>query len=149
MIRYRFSNAEIREVTELMETGLEPPLDLHDPAGLRRWLHQADPGLLTSFGRIWLGKARLDQLHGDRNPGPVLDLLRRLRSVVRGRPPLTVGDLALTGRDLISLGMKPSPRFGEILDRLLEMVLDEPGLNTRERLVTLVQTGELGGEAPE
>lgn len=149
MLRYRFSNAEIREVTELMETGLEPPLGIHDAPGLRRWLHRADAAKLTSFGRVWLGKARLDHLHGGMDPGPAIDLLRRLRRVVRERPPLTVEELALNGRDLISMGMKPGPRFGEVLGRLMDRVLDDPGLNTRERLTSLVEVGELGRETPE
>ncbi len=146
MIRYRFSNARVREVTELIGMGLEPPLYLSDPPGLRRWLHRADPDRLRSFGRIWLGKARLDRVRWGEDPGPVLDLLRCFRGELLGRPPLRVEELALNGRDLIAWGLKPSPRFGGILDHLMDRVLEDPSLNTGDRLMELV---ELAGFGPE
>lgn len=46
-------------------------------------------------------------------------------------------DLAVNGRDLIELGMKPGKELGEVLDALFERVLDEPELNTRESLLEL------------
>lgn len=44
-------------------------------------------------------------------------------------------DLAVNGRDLIELGMKPGRELGEILDQLFEQVLEQPELNTREKLL--------------
>jgi len=149
MIRCRYSNAEVREVSELVGIGAEPPLDLSDPPGLRRWLHRADPDRLRSFGRIWLGKARLDQLRWGMDPAPVLDLLRRLRGELLGRPPFRLEELALNGRDLIALGLKPSPRFGEILAHLMDQVLEDPNLNTRGRLLALVELAGFGVEEIE
>jgi tRNA nucleotidyltransferase (CCA-adding enzyme) len=49
-------------------------------------------------------------------------------------PPLSVGDLELDGRGLISLGLKPGPGFGRILDSLLDWVLDDPERNRRDLL---------------
>lgn len=43
-------------------------------------------------------------------------------------------DLALSGRDLIELGIKPGPRLGELLNAALEHVLDVPEDNTKESL---------------
>ena len=40
---------------------------------------------------------------------------------------------------LLVLGVAPGPRVGEVLDRLLDRVLDDPSLNTRERLSALVR----------
>ena len=103
-------------------------------------------GRLRSFARIWLGKARLDQLRWGSDPAPVLDLLHRFREELLTRPPLRVEELALNGRDLISLGLKPSPRFGEILGFLMEQVLEDPELNTRERLLELLDAAPSGFE---
>ena len=55
-----------------------------------------------------------------------------------GAPPLKLEDLAVNGRDLIAQGLKPGPRFGGILSRLMDRVLEDPGLNTRESLLSLV-----------
>ncbi len=139
LIRGRYSNQEIKEVTELIGEGLEPPLDLSAPSLLRRWLFHSDPDHLASFGRIWLAKARLDQRLKGQDPAPVLGLLKALRREVRSGIPLRVGDLAIDGRDLIALGFKPGPRFGEILEGLMDQVLEDPSLNTKRQLVELVE----------
>ncbi len=49
--------------------------------------------------------------------------------------------LAITGHDLIELGCEPGPALGEKLDDLLELVLEHPEYNTRERLLKEVQKG--------
>ena len=54
-------------------------------------------------------------------------------------PAFTVKDLAIGGRDLIALGIKPSPAMGELLERLLSEVQDEKLENTREALLARVQ----------
>jgi tRNA nucleotidyltransferase (CCA-adding enzyme) len=139
MLRLRFSNKEVREVTGLLEAGSEPPLAPATAPGLRRWLHGAGPERLPALARLWVAGARLDQLRGLGDSAPVVEVLRRLRREVRCRPPLRVEDLALNGRDLVAMGLKPGPRFGRILAALMEQVLEDPTLNHRERLVKAVE----------
>lgn len=43
--------------------------------------------------------------------------------------------MAVTGSDLIHLGMNPGRELGEVLQKLLELVLEEPENNTREFLL--------------
>ena len=59
------------------------------------------------------------------------ELIGRIRS--RG-DCVSLKTLALSGRDLIGLGMKPGPAMGEALNSLLELVLEHPERNTREQL---------------
>lgn len=149
MIRLRFSNADTRIVTELIGAGMEAPLELQAGAELRRWLHRAGPGNLPALARIWVAKARLDDRRWGRESGPVVSLILRFRAEVRSGAPIRSEDLALTGRDLIALGLKPGPRFGEILEELMERVLREPALNRPELLREMAidrSTGEGGGE---
>jgi len=62
--------------------------------------------------------------------------------VLAGSRALRVGDLAVDGCDVMkALGIGPGPAVGEALEALLEEVLEEPGGNTRERL--LARLGEL------
>ena len=51
---------------------------------------------------------------------------------------ISLKTLAVTGRDLMEVGVKPGREMGRILETLLDKVLDEPGLNTREKLLMLV-----------
>ena len=152
LFRLRFSNAEVATVTGLLEMGLEPPLALEEGSETRRWLHRAGRERLPDLARIWLAKTRLDALRGGPPTGDVLASIRRLREELRRGHPLQQRELALSGRDLISMGLKPGPRFGEILSELMDRVLAEPRLNENETLRGLVQemvgrAGEEGGEA--
>ena len=47
--------------------------------------------------------------------------------------------LAVTGSDLIEAGMRPGRELGDVLQQLLELVLDDPTLNTREYLLDQVK----------
>jgi len=49
--------------------------------------------------------------------------------------PHRVSDLAVDGADLISLGFEEGPALGRALEELLEAVVDDPGLNTRDELL--------------
>ena len=44
-------------------------------------------------------------------------------------------DLAVSGNDLLSLGLKPGSAVGETLSRLLDLVLDEAIPNEKEALL--------------
>lgn len=50
---------------------------------------------------------------------------------------LSVKELAVNGRDLIEAGVEAGKPVGEKLSRLLYLVLDNPQLNTREKLLSL------------
>jgi tRNA nucleotidyltransferase (CCA-adding enzyme) len=49
--------------------------------------------------------------------------------------PHRLQDLAIDGGDLIELGYTEGPELGRTLDALLDAVVDEPALNTREQLL--------------
>lgn len=46
--------------------------------------------------------------------------------------------LAVTGKDLIDAGMSPGKELGEMLQKLLELVIDDPELNTKEALLKYI-----------
>ena len=45
------------------------------------------------------------------------------------------GKLAVTGQDLMSLGIKPGPQMGKLLRELEELVIEDPTVNTKENLL--------------
>lgn len=49
-------------------------------------------------------------------------------------------DLSISGKDLIANGHKPGKELGEILQKLLEMVIENPELNKKETLLALSET---------
>lgn len=140
LARLRFSNARTDRVVSLVEAGSEPPGPDAGGAQLRRWLSWHGPELLPDRTRIWLASARVDRARGTMEPAHrVVGAWRSLRSELQASPPLGEADLALDGRDLIRMGLKPGPRFGRILAHLLDRVLEDPGRNDPETLETMVE----------
>jgi tRNA nucleotidyltransferase (CCA-adding enzyme) len=59
----------------------------------------------------------------------------RRGNAIAFRDPLSVGDLAVDGSDLMELGVPAGPAVGTTLRGLLEMVLERPELNSRDALL--------------
>lgn len=57
------------------------------------------------------------------------------RKIMDEQQCVTLADLAVTGRDLISAGVPRGPQIGEILGEMLSWVLDDPSLNDKELLM--------------
>jgi tRNA nucleotidyltransferase (CCA-adding enzyme) len=122
--RLKASNAQV-ERAEAIERGPPSPAQLDQPS-IRRWLSKVGDSA-DDLAQLW-------QLRrGEPAPwAPAVEEIRR-----RG-DPLTRADLAITGSDLQTLGTS-GPRIGQILAALLDRVLDEPALNTRETLLALAR----------
>lgn len=56
---------------------------------------------------------------------------------------VTVKELAIGGRDLMQLGIRPGPQIGDILSGLLDKVMDDPSCNERETLIRMVKEQSL------
>lgn len=66
------------------------------------------------------------------------DIERIYREIIEAGQCVALKDLAITGKDLIKAGMKPGKEIGEKLEKLLEMVIETPELNTREELLKYI-----------
>ena len=47
--------------------------------------------------------------------------------------------LAVSGKDLIKAGHPAGPELGDLLERLLDCVLKDPSLNTKEKLLVTAE----------
>ena len=65
--------------------------------------------------------------------------VKRFEYIMANAQPLSIKDLAVTGSDLIAAGVKPGPKMGEILKAMLDKVLDEPELNTKDGLLNYLK----------
>ena len=63
--------------------------------------------------------------------------------IIEQKQCLKLSELAISGKDLIAIGVKPGPDMGRILKVLLDRVLEEPELNTREQLLAIVKESYL------
>jgi len=90
--------------------------------------------LLAEAGRA-LALHAIDAWRAD---GASPQLTATAGDILASGAPLAVGELAITGKDLMSaLAMRPGPLVGKLLAALFDRVLDDPALNTRESLVRI------------
>jgi tRNA nucleotidyltransferase (CCA-adding enzyme) len=122
--RLKASNAEIDRAAALV-TGPPAP-DSGDEPAVRRWLARVGnaTGDLVALATIRAGR--------------VPDWAAAVRRIQERADPLSRSDLAITGNDLLTLGVT-GPRVGEILTHLLDRVLEDPTLNQPDRLVALAR----------
>ena len=55
---------------------------------------------------------------------------------------ISIKNLAVNGSDLIALGMKPGKEIGVTLQKLFDLVLEDPSLNTKEFLLSQISLSE-------
>ena len=61
------------------------------------------------------------------------------QQVIEAGSATSIKDLAITGRDLMDLGIPQGKEIGAVLNALLDMVLEEPSCNNREWLLNWVR----------
>jgi len=146
LVRLRFSNAQVDETA--YRAGAAPlPAPDAEASAFRRWLSRSGPGRLSALARLDLARACAERRLGAADSvDAVVASWRRAKLVRASGAPLAVGELALDGRGLIALGLKPGPHFGRILEALLEWVLDDPSRNEPDTLSS--RALELASEEP-
>ncbi|MBQ8559523.1 MAG: CCA tRNA nucleotidyltransferase [Tyzzerella sp.] len=70
----------------------------------------------------------------------IRDIEECYREILEKKECVSLKDLAISGSDLIADGMKPGKEIGYVLNTLLEMVIENPELNTKETLLRLRKT---------
>jgi hypothetical protein len=107
-------------------------------ATVRRFINRVGLELVPDLFALRAGDVR-GRGRGE-EPGVEIDeLRRRIDAEVEKQAALKVTDLAVGGADVMRLlAIPPSRQVGDVLKRLLERVIDEPALNTREALEALI-----------
>ena len=59
------------------------------------------------------------------------------RDIIEKKQCISMKMLQINGRDLIELGVPRGGKIGEELNRLLYLVLDDPELNERDKLINI------------
>lgn len=109
--------------------------------------HNTDASIRRFMRKVGLNNIDdiLDLREGDRLGSGARKTSWRLeemkqRMIDQLHQPMDARDLALNGHDLMTeLQLKPGPILGEIITFLLECVLENPELNTKEELLKLAQ----------
>lgn len=134
--RLKFSKKQRRRLFTLVRHHMFYYQPQNSDAAIRRFMRKVG---LENIDDI------LDLREGDRLGSGARKTSWRLeemkqRMIEQLNQPMEVTDLAINGHDLMSeFNLKSGAWIGEILNKLLEKVLDNPELNTKEKLIELAR----------
>ena len=123
----------VRTLISWQDYGLGP-----DKYSIRIAMSRMEPDLFDDLLSLKMCLAEPDLKTGEPRPetGEELELIARLAEEIRCRGDcISLKTLAVGGNDIIKAGVKPGKEVGLALARVLEMVLEEPGRNTKEYLL--------------
>lgn len=136
--RLKFDNDTIRRVTALVLIhDNQPPAN---PASIRKALVKDG---LDQYPALFLVKradigAQSDHLRESKLK--YVDAYEAVyNQIMENGDCLSLKELAVTGADLISAGMKPGKELGDVLERMLQDVLENPEWNKKEILLNRFQ----------
>jgi poly(A) polymerase/tRNA nucleotidyltransferase (CCA-adding enzyme) len=136
LLRLRAPRAEVARVANLVRHHMFSYTPDWTDAAVRRFVRRVGRDLLDDLFAL---RAADDVASGVVDPpSGWRELQRRVASVASD--PMEARHLAVSGDDLVAeLGIGPGPLVGRLLDGLLEAVVDDPSLNSRDRLLDLAR----------
>ncbi len=107
-------------------------------AAVRRFVNRVGIEHVRSLARLRL--ADLSGMRGEEaDPRLVVPLIDRVEDFKAKSQAFSLKELAIGGNDLAGIGWPKGPSMGRALGEILEAVLDDPELNTRERLMAIAE----------
>ena len=138
MKRLKFDNDTIRKVTKLVayhDYRMEPT-----GANVRRAMHEIGVELFPDYLAVRLADTKAQSSYERRGKLENIIQIRELyRNALRNKECVTLKDLAVTGTDLINLGIAPGKELGTLLNELLDMVIEDPAWNQKGKLCDYVK----------
>ncbi|MCK4593481.1 HD domain-containing protein, partial [bacterium] len=106
-------------------------------AAVRRFVRRVGPeNIADLFDLVIADRQAHRRTDSFQLPKDISELMTRIEYLDAAGAPLTVADLAVGGDDLLELAGRPSGEWlGDLLERLVEVVLEDPELNEREALL--------------
>ena len=136
--RIRFKNAVIRKVTVLTQENWQA-IDFSKKINIRQLASRIGIENLEDIRE--LKKALIKGSHSSERfkSAEIERAENNIRETLQERPPVTLKDLAVNGKDLFELGYKEGKEIGLALNELLNLVLEKPVLNQKKILLTWVK----------
>lgn len=133
--RFRFSNEIIKNVRILIENHMTFQSVMTDRA-LRRQIRKVGSDNILNLYDLMVAD-RLGTMKS-RSADDIFKRRDRVEELLK-EPTSKPKFLNFGGSDLIEMGFTPGPEFKKILNELTELVLDDPSLNTNEKLRQIVE----------
>ncbi|MDR2485848.1 MAG: HD domain-containing protein [Treponema sp.] len=138
LARFRYSNEVVDRAVHLIKEHMFYYEEIWIDAAVRRFIIRVGEENLPDLYRLRMA----DAYAAAGKPPPkdfLLPLIRRVDKALAGGRAFSLKDLQIDGTDLIGIGVKAGPSIGIILRELLETVVDDPALNTKEKLLEIAR----------
>ncbi len=133
--RLKLSNKERERIVALVAHHMFWYSPEWSDATVRRFIRRVGAELLPDLFALRAGDV-VGRGYGEDPEHELGELRRRVEKVMAEDQALSIGDLAVDGADVMRvLGVPPGRVVGDTLRAVLEEVLEDPELNTRERLL--------------
>jgi len=137
--RWKLSNADRDRVIALVANHMFFYTPDWTDGTVRRFVRRVGPDILPALFSLREGDIA-GRGFGEDPESELGELRQRIASIQAEDTAMRVADLAIDGKDVMAiLGIAPSRRIGVLLERLLERVLDDPNLNTKENLTGVLR----------
>ena len=125
----RLPNAVRKDILTVTRSVAAEPEDT--PYFARRWR--------SELGELALPALAVRRACADGGTVGVDSLAELVRASAEKNEPVRICDLAVSGDDLVALGIKPGKHLRELLSELLDAVWTDPQKNTRETLISMIK----------
>lgn len=135
--RLKFDNKTIDKVSLLVYEHMSRYDNLRTP-NIKKFINRVGINNLESLFSLQIAdiKGCAKEYRSFEN---VLKLKKQCYEIINEKQPLTVKDLEINGNDLINLGIKQGKEIGNILNKLLEIVLESPNMNDKNKLLDIIK----------
>ncbi|MDR2535970.1 MAG: HD domain-containing protein [Treponema sp.] len=136
LLRFRYPHETIDTVVHLIKEHMFHYEEIWSDAAVRRFVIRVGEEHLSDLYRL----RRADAYATSGIPLPrdfLAPLISRIDGVLSYSRAFSIKDLRIDGKDLMEIGVKPGPYMGIILKELLETVVDDPELNTKDKLLEI------------
>lgn len=136
MRRLRFDNDKIKKVSILVREHMNG-YEITKKSSIKKLISRVGIDNLDNLFELQFADIKGHKPPHDLNP--ILNLKKNVSIILEEKLPLSIKDLSISGNDLINIGFSKGKIIGDTLNYLLEIVLDNPDLNYKEKLLELVE----------
>lgn len=144
LTKLRFSNNEINNVCHLIENHMFHYEESWSDAAIRRFVVRVKPENIEDLIDLRLadmyGKYNMPiQIKESNACDLLIQLQDRIKKIQEENSAFTLKSLAVSGKDLMEIGIPSGKLIGKILNTLLETVLDDPNQNNKDVLLNIAK----------
>jgi hypothetical protein len=140
--RLRFSVREKAYILALVQCHMRPLASKTRPKSVRRLLAMLAQNHLSfqDFMRMRIADKKGNLAKSPYTLADIRDRLEKVRYEMARQTAFHPDDLKISGQDIMQVKqIPPGPAVGRIKHRMFEKVLEDPALNTREHLLSMLQ----------